>query len=144
MVWYQVAKVDRFGTQIIPRVDEFTHTFCPSDLHISSLQFPLAFHDTSAVEVQPEARRCEDLDPSSIWMSFCSSFPCNALNLLSFSLQSRSTSISWTLEQILWGSLDVFSYFKRGALPSFPWCSFPWRSSLLMPQLQPSAQCLSI
>lgn len=67
------------------------------------------FHDTSAVEVQPKGE--------TLWRSwslfhlnvfFPLPFPCNALHLLSFSLQSRSTSISWTLDQILWGSLDVF------------------------------------
>lgn len=50
--------------------------------------FPLnlALHDTFSVEVQPQGRCCEDLDPFSAWILF--SLPCICLVLLPFSLQS--------------------------------------------------------
>ncbi len=89
------------------------------------LLLALALHNTFSVEVQPQGRCCRDLDPFSTWISV--SFPCVVLNLPPFFF-----SRAW--EQLLWESLHAFSYLNSGFLPSLPWCSFPWRSTSLIPE----------
>lgn len=119
-----MSRARHTACKIIPCVDEVTPplSVCPSEHHTSCS--PSRFMTLS----QWRYSLGEDAAETLIPFPPEDPFPFLVSGSITHHFFSRAR------EQLLWDSLHAFSYLNSGFLPSLPWCSFPWRSTSLIPE----------